>query len=115
MSAGTTLAPAPSWPAYLALLSGVALQLESLVVDGGSLTAATELAAAIPAPPDGPPPAELAAEVAQARQLVVRVVAVLERQRDVLAEDIAAVPLRSRSGTGSSDHTSLGQRLDTHG
>ncbi len=115
MSPTTTSAPDAEWVGYLDQLENLALRLESLVVDGGDLTQAVLLVAASPLVPQSRPPAHLDARRRQVQHLAERALAVLERQRDILRDDIAAVPLHAQARTVGTGNDTLGGALDLHG
>ena len=115
-TAGTgATGPDALWASYLDQLENLALCLESLVVDGGDLTHAVHLVAASPLVPEGRPPAHLDARRRQVQHLAERALAVLERQRDILRDDIAAVPLHAQARTVGTGNDTLGGALDLHG
>ena len=103
------------WTCYLDQLESLALRLESLVVDGGDLTLAARLVTGSPLIPAGEPPAFLDARRHQVQQLAERALSVLERQRDILRDDIAAVPLHAQARTVGTSNDTLGGALDLQG
>ena len=119
MSLPTTPAPRPApagdWVQYLDRLENLALRLESLVVEGGDLTSAVELVAGAPTIPAGTPPAHLHSRRVQVQRLAERALSVLERQRDVLRDDIAAVPLHAQGRSVGTRNETLGGSVDLQG
>jgi hypothetical protein len=103
------------WVGYLDQLENLALRLESLVVDGGDLIGAAALVAGAPRLPDHSPPAELDPRRARVQRVAERALSVLERQRDMLRDDIAAVPLHAQARTVGTSNDTLGGALDLQG
>jgi hypothetical protein len=111
----TSASALTQWVGYLDQLENLALRLESLVVDGGDLTDAAVLVAGAPRLPDPSPPADLDARRARVQRVAERALSVLERQRDLLRDDIAAVPLHAQGRTVGTGNDTLGGALDLQG